>query len=143
MKQALRDVVLAGLEQPLEPLKAARAVVRRPAHGWLRAVRESLGLSQANVATKLDMSRQAYADLERAEARGAISLNSLERAAAAMECELVYFVLPREAAAQNFTELAQRHDPKQRHLAATEHSMALEGQAVGDRKQRPAPASPP
>jgi predicted DNA-binding mobile mystery protein A len=136
MRKAVRHIVLKGLEQQIEALKGARIAARRPAHGWLRAVRESIGMSQASVATKLGMSRQSYAGLETAEARGSISLKSLQRAVEAMGCELVYFVLPREAVAQNFAELAQRHDPKQAHLAATEHSMALEGQAVGDLKPR-------
>lgn len=112
-------------------------------HGWLQAVREGLGLSQTAVSQKLKTSRQAYADLERAEARGAISLKTLERAAEAIGCELVYFVLPRDTAAQTFTELAQRQDAKRQHLVATEHSMALEGQAVGDLKAHHPPKSPP
>jgi hypothetical protein len=51
-----------------------------------------------------------------------------------MECEVVYFVVPRAGVAETFAELAARHDPARVHLAATEHSMALEGQAVGDLK---------
>ena len=143
MMNAIRQIVLNGLEQQIAALKGTRAAARRPVHGWLRAVRESSGVSQAGLAKKLGMSRQAYAGLEAAEARGAISLKSLQRAAEALECELVYFVLPREAVAQNLTELAARHDPDRRHLAATEHSMALEGQAVGDLKSRRAPRPSP
>jgi hypothetical protein len=60
-----------------------------------------------------------------------------------MECELVYFVLPRETIAQTFAELAQRHDPSRQHLVATEHSMALEGQAVGDLKPHRTPKTAP
>ena len=48
-----------------------------------------------------------------------------------MECEVVYFVVPRVGVAESFAELAARHDPARVHLAATEHLMALEGQAVG------------
>ena len=73
-----------------------------------------------------------YRDLESSEARGSISLSSLTRAADAMDCELVYFLVPRDAVAKTFGELALRHDPAMKHLHASEHSMALEGQAVGD-----------
>jgi predicted DNA-binding mobile mystery protein A len=139
----VRQIVLKGLEQQLESLKGARSAARRPAHGWLRAVRESVGVSQTSLAQKLGMSRQSYAELEAAEARGAISLKSLQRAAEALDCELVYFVLPRAAVAETFTELARHHDPDRQHLAATEHSMALEGQAVGDLKPGRAPKSSP
>ena len=99
-------------------------------------MRSVLGLSQQDVAKKIATTQQSYAELEAAEQRGAISLKSLQRAAEAMDCELVYFLVPREAVARTFSELAQHHDPAFKHLQATEHSMALENQAVGDLKPR-------
>src|SRR5512147_571058 len=79
----------------MEALRQARSIAGRPERGWLRSVRSALGRSQAAVAARISMTRQAYADLEAAEERGAISLNSLRRAAEAMECDLAYFVVPR------------------------------------------------
>ena len=132
MKTDMRDMLRRGLEQRLDPLKDARAAALQPARGWLRAVRDAVGFSQEDVARKLRMKRQSFAQLEAAEARGSISLGSLQRAAEAMDCELVYFIVPREAIARTYSELAQIHDPAFKHLQASEHSMALEGQAVGD-----------
>jgi predicted DNA-binding mobile mystery protein A len=109
----------------------------RPAKGWLRAVRSALGLSQDFVAKKLGTKRQAFTQMEAAELRGAISLRSLERAAEAMGCELVYFIVPRRASGDSFAELAREFDPAFKHLQASEHSMALEGQEVGDLRQKP------
>ena len=43
------------------------------------------------------MKRQSYAQFETAEERGSISMASLRRAAEAMDCELVYFIVPRRA----------------------------------------------
>jgi len=100
--------------------------------GWLRAVRDAIGLSQATMGKKLHIKRQSYAQSEAAEERGAISLTSLQRAAEAMDCELVYFIVPREGVASTYTELAQIHDPGFKHLRAVEHSMALEGQGITD-----------
>ncbi len=142
MKTAVRDILLKGLDQQIAPLQAARTAARRPIHGWLRAIRESTGLTQSALAAKLGLSRQSYAALETSEARGAISLNSLQRAAEAMDCELVYFAVPRAAVANSFTALAAHYDPDRTHLLATEHSMSLEGQAVGDLTP-PRPPSPP
>lgn len=140
MNDGIRDIVLKGLDQHVGALQGVRAAARRPVRGWLRAVREGAGGTQAGLAAKLGMTRQSYAQLETAEARGAISLKSLQRAAEAMECEVVYFVVPRAAVAESFTELREKLDPARAHLAATEHSMALEGQAVGDLKPvRPVP----
>jgi len=103
-----------------------------PARGWLRAVREALGLTQQQVASKAAVKRQSYAQFEAAEERGSISLGSLRRAAAAMDCELVYFIAPRVSVARTYVELTRIHDPASRHLKATDQSMALKGGAAPD-----------
>jgi predicted DNA-binding mobile mystery protein A len=103
-----------------------------PSRGWLRAVREAVGLTQGEVAKRAGVKRQSYAQFESAEERGSITIGSLRRAAEAMDCELVYFVAPREAVARTYAGLARLHDPAARHLGATEHSMRLKGQAGPD-----------
>jgi len=137
MKPELRGLIRKGLDQRVSALISTVAQAQRPARGWLRAVREATGLKQETVAKKIGVTRPSYADLESSEARGSISLSSLTRAADAMDCELVYFLVPRVGVAKNFEELALRHDPATKHLYASEHSMALEGQAVGDLKPKP------
>jgi transcriptional regulator with XRE-family HTH domain len=95
-------------------------------------VREAVGLTQAEVAGRAGVKRQSFAQFEAAEERGSISLASLRRAAEAMDCELVYYVLPREAVAGSFARLARIHDPLAGHLEATEHSMTLKGRPEND-----------
>lgn len=116
---------------------AQQLVPRRPSHGWLKAVREATGCTQQAVAKRLGVTRQAYAALETGEKNRAISLGSLERAAEAMNCELVYFVVPRPTVARSYRELARLNDPDYASLRASEHSMALEDQAVGDLPDKP------
>src|ERR1035441_211537 len=132
MKTEIRDIVRAGLDQRVASLQLVVPSAKRPARGWLRAVRNAVGERQDVLANKMGLKRQSYADLENAEERGVITLASLARAADALGCELVYFLVPRAPAANTFSELAERRDPKLKHLKASEHSMALEGQAVGD-----------
>jgi predicted DNA-binding mobile mystery protein A len=133
MSADIRAILLEGLQGKIEALNAARPAAARPARGWLRAVREATGLTQGDVAAKMAVKRQSYAQFEGAEEAGAISLASLRRAAEAMGCELVYFVVPRESVARTYADLAQIHDPAAMHLKATEHSMALKrGDAQDD-----------
>jgi transcriptional regulator with XRE-family HTH domain len=95
-------------------------------------VREAVGLTQGDVAAKVGVKRQSYAQFELAEERGSISLGSMSRAAAAMECDFIYFVVPRETVARTFTDLAKLHDPMAGHLRATEHSMRLGAEPADD-----------
>lgn len=121
-------------------MNSARVALGKPAGGWLRAVRQALGLAQASVAGKAGITQQAYAQLERGETAGTLSVGNLQRAAEAMDCDLVYFLVPRAGRAESFGKLATQLDPAFVHLQASEHSMALEGQAIGD---LPAPKPTP
>ncbi len=129
MKDSLQRVLASTLDAQLPALTATQKSVNQPAGGWLRAVRQALGLAQATVAKKAGLTQQAYAQFERGETKGTLSLGNLQRAAEAMDCDLVYYLVPR---AKSFGELATQFDPNFAHLQASEHSMALEGQAVGD-----------
>lgn len=133
----MREIVLKGLDQRNDAIRTARASIGSPAHGWLLTVRQGLGLSQSAVAARLGVARQAYSKMERAEESGVISIRTLQRAAEAMGCELTYFLGPRAAGAQSFSDLARLNDRKYQELADTEHSMVLEGQGIGDLEPRP------
>jgi predicted DNA-binding mobile mystery protein A len=109
-------------------LSAARLAGEKPARGWLRAVRQAIGLTQGEVALKMMVKRQSYAQFESAEETGSISLASMRRAAEAMDCELVCYIVPREPLARSYLELARIHDPAAKHLRATDQSIALKGQ---------------
>lgn len=132
MKTQIQRLLLSDLDQRSLVLKRAQTIAASPAGGWLRTVRQALGLAQAAVAEKSGITQQAYAQFERGETAGTLSLGNLQRAAEAMDCELVYFLVPRTGRAKSFGELAARLDPDFAQLQASEHSMALEGQAVGD-----------
>ena len=136
MKPEMRNIVRTGLDERIGPLLVAQKAALRPVKGWLRTVRSAVGLTQGYVAKRLHIQRQALAHLEKSEERGSISIRSLERAANAMDCDLVYFIVPRSSSAKSFAELAQQKDPGLRHLRASEHSMALEDQAIGDTATR-------
>jgi predicted DNA-binding mobile mystery protein A len=100
----------------------------RPPRGWLRAIREALGMTGAQLAARLKVSQPRVVEMENAEQRGAITLETLERAAQALGCTLVYALVPngsldgmvRERARKVAAELVSRVD----------HSMWLEDQGV-------------
>ena len=139
MKQPLQYVLLSDLDKKLRVLTTVQKAAERPAGGWLRAARQALGLAQAAVAKNAGVTQQTYAQFERGEVAGTLSVGNLQRAAEAMDCELAYFLVPRAGRAKSFGELATRLDPNFAHLQASEHSMVLEDQAVGD---LPVPETP-
>src|ERR1017187_279129 len=117
--QALDAAITGGI---------ATASVHGPTRGWLRAAREAIGLTQSQMAKKLGMKQQAYANIEVREQKEKVTLETLRRAAGALDCDLVYALVPKKGVAQTFSDLATTHDPNVAMRTATEHSMSLEGQ---------------
>jgi predicted DNA-binding mobile mystery protein A len=77
------------------PYQAARRV-QRPLRGWLRKVRKTLGMQASGIAKDLKISPSMVFQLERSEWKETITLKRLKEVAWAMECELVYCIVPRE-----------------------------------------------
>jgi len=99
-----------------------------PPRGWIKAIREALGLTTRQFAKRLGLSQPRAVEIEQAELGGAITLDSLRRAAEALDCRLVYAVVPNEPL-EAMAEKRALIKARQR-LNKVGHSMALENQAV-------------
>ena len=116
------------LRQVENRLKSWRALPREvPVGGWVRTIRAALGMSARQLADRLGVTRQALAFMEQRESEGKISLAALSRAADALECDLVYALVPR-------TTLSDYVEAEARKRATVEvnriaHTMHLEDQA--------------
>ena len=129
MRSEFRDLRLRQLDSALEPYRAVRGV-SRPSKGWIRSVRQALGVSAAELARRLGTSRQLPLQIEKGEAEDRITLKSLRAAAHALDCDLVYAIVPRAGSLQELIKDRARVEAKNRVLGV-EHSMALEDQSVG------------
>ena len=67
----------------------------RPNKGWIRALRDALGMSSTDLARRMGISQQRVPAIERGEQNRTIKLDTLMRAADALDCELVYALVPR------------------------------------------------
>lgn len=131
MKSEFRSLRLSQLDRSLP---SVRSTPSRPASGWLASVREALGLSLESVGRRLSTARQVIQRLEKYEASDRITLRNLRRVAEAMDCELVYAIVPRSG---TFAELAEKpaRDQARRNVESVLHTMALEDQKPQNSKQ--------
>jgi predicted DNA-binding mobile mystery protein A len=104
----------------------------RPPKGWLRAVRDALGMTTAQFARRLGVSQPRIIGLEKSEVTGGVTLHTLQRAAEALGCRLVYALVPERPLAETVRDRAKLVTERQ--LAPVEHTMRLEDQAVADTK---------
>ena len=129
MRNEFRTLRLKQLDRSLAPYRAAQGVPRSP-KGWIRAIRQALGISSSELARRLGTSRQLPLQLEKSEAEDRITLKSLRAVADALDCDLVYGLVPRAESMQALIENRARGEAT-RHVLGVEHSMALEDQAAG------------
>lgn len=73
---------------------------------WLRRVRQALGVHVTEMAKELEVNASVIFRLELSEDRKSISLRAMEKMAGALECKLVYGIVPRDGS--TLMELAER-----------------------------------
>ena len=129
MRTEFQDLRLKQLDRSLAAYRAARATPR-PLKGWIRALRQALGISSGELARRLGTSRQLPLQMEKAEAEDRITLKSLRSVANALDCDLVYALVPRAGTMRQLVENRARVHARKRVLSV-EHTMALEDQAAG------------
>ena len=97
--------------------------------GWIRAVRCRQGLQGKELAARMRVSPARISVLEKDELRGAVTLKMMQKAAEALDCRLVYALVP--------NRLVRRAKPRIRLDAATMNRDS--GQPAGETLQPPAP----
>jgi predicted DNA-binding mobile mystery protein A len=104
--------------------------VLRPHAGWLRATRDALGMSRAQMAGRMGITRARIAQLEQSEKEETIKLDTLRRAADALNCTLVYAFVPNEPYDQIMSDQARARAGEQ--VAQVTQTMRLEGQTPSE-----------
>ena len=102
--------------------------------GWIREIRQALGMSGVQLAQRLNVTPQTIVDMEHSEEAGTISIRTLRRAAEAMGLKLVYtFVPPQSLEA---IVRARANEVATRFYADVDRNMALEGQGADEKGKR-------
>lgn len=124
----VRKIARKRLDERLAPFTEVEKL-DAPPKGWVRAIRDALGMSTLQLAKRMGVSPQAITGLEQSEALGTVRLNTLRRAAEGLDCTLVYAIVPN-------TTLQKMVDNKALRVAraavmSVDHSMRLEGRGPG------------
>lgn len=130
MARYIEDQIL--LDEKTAALKAIK--LPHPRTGWIRTIRTALRMSQAELATLLEMNQKSLHALETSEANSKIRIESLEKVANALDCDLVYAFVPRHSFHDRYVDRA--HAIAKAQLANVENTMQLENQAVTFTKKK-------
>jgi predicted DNA-binding mobile mystery protein A len=119
-----RECLRQEMDEALLPFRLVRKRKGKPKHGWLRGIREAVGIPVEELARRMGVCRWEIVRLEKSEESQRIMLSTLHRAAEGLGCELVYALVPKEgaleemAAAQTRVREMAKAQKRQEHEAA-------------------------
>ncbi len=108
--------------------------LRTPKKGWLKEVRESLGMSMKDLAERLGTIKQRIERIEKDEVAAKVTLETMRKTAAAMNCDFIYFVVPKNSLEETLKDQALR--TAQKILKQVGKTMALEAQGTSNLSQK-------
>ena len=93
-----------------------------PKNGWIQTARFCLGMTLQDIAIRIKtidgqaLNRTAIAGFERQERNGGIKLRTLKAIAEAMNCDFVYYFVPKENGSFEQSVLKQREIQKRKKI---------------------------
>lgn len=130
----MKDLMKRQVMRELHKLSDMRLVIK-PQMGWIRTIREALGMSAEQLGKRLSIIQQRVSAIEKAEPKGTLKLKTLEEVALALNCDLIYFLVPKEPL-ENMLE-RQAYKVARKRIEKSSHSMDLEEQSISrEEKER-------
>jgi predicted DNA-binding mobile mystery protein A len=133
MKTKYKQIARRQLDATLAKFGEVRNV-QLPAKGWIRAVREVLGMSGKQLAGRLNVSQPRVFKLEQGEPSGALTLKTMRQVAEALDCVFVYALVPRSTLEE--TVRTQASAVAGERLQRVSHTMLLEAQGLSTQEQQ-------
>lgn len=117
-----------------ERLIEERKSLNRPMEGWIRTIRQALGMSATQLAKRMGISKQAVANMERAEWENRLNFSTLHKAAEALDCHLKVVLVPKKPIIEIVRDQATK--VATRLVKQSSHHMNLEAQGTDKTFQR-------
>ena len=110
--------------------------VAAPPKGWIRAIRDALGMSARQLASRLGVAQQAVARIEKEEPAGSVTMKTMRRVAGCLDCVFVYGFVPRTSLEETVARQAAKVAAER--IAQASQTMGLENQALSRRENEQA-----
>jgi predicted DNA-binding mobile mystery protein A len=101
--------------------------VAPPPTGWIKAIRNAIGMSMLQLGNRLSITKQSVQDIERREKDGSITIKALRAAARALDMQLVYGFVPNDGSLELLIERKAKELATQI-VMRTNNTMKLEDQ---------------
>jgi len=120
------------LDEVVSPLRKLRNIPPPPS-GWIKAMREALGIPLRHLAKRLRSTTQNVQKLEFSERNASISLKNMRKIADSLDMDFVYFLLPRDSSLEKMLFVRAESVAKSI-LNRAARSMSLEDQGTSKKR---------
>ena len=126
----VQNTILQQYQCFVDQASLSSADLTLPPEGWLRTMRKALGMSGAQLARKMGVSRALVSQAESNEVSGNVTMKTMQTMAEAMGCRFVYAVLPPKGKETEDVILTQAMKKARAIVERSDMHMALEGQGL-------------
>ena len=132
----MKDKDLLRLQQMEDVVRHFRALINieAPRRGWIHAIQGAQGVTNVQLAKRLKLKPQTIEDMQHYEVSGTIKLQTLRKLAEALDCRVVYAVVPPKQLDEMRRDRALAIAKRQ--LRSVSHSMKLEAQGITDTEEQ-------
>lgn len=125
---SIKNIVIAQYQKRVNNAASSAGNLAIPKEGWIRTVRKALGMSGAQLARRLGVTRAAISNTEKAELVGGVTLKNMQQMAEGLGCRFVYAIVP-EKQLEDILD-AQARKKALDIVNRTNKHMALESQSL-------------
>lgn len=128
-----QQLALRQLDKQLVAWQQAKLFFQ-PSKGWIHTLRKILGMTSKQLAQRLSVDRSRVVKLESAEIEDAVTLRTLRETAHALNCDLVYGLVPKIPLQDWLKQQAELI--AEQYLQTVSHSMSLEAQKISSQEEK-------
>ncbi len=132
MKAKHKKLAREQLDETLKRFDPLKTLVP-PGKGWIRAIRDALGMTGEQLAKRLNTNKQRVARIEQDEKLGKVTIKTLRSVAEAMDCIFIYGFVPRDSLEQTVRNQARLLAKKR--AARSNQMMRLEKQELSEKEK--------
>jgi predicted DNA-binding mobile mystery protein A len=133
MRPKQKKLIQEQLDETLKQFSKL-TMVSRPLKGWIRAIRDALGMNNRQLAQRLGVSNSRIPRIEQDEITGSLTLKTMHRVADELDCIFVYGFVPRTSLKETIRNQAVSVAKKR--MQKLMHTMELEDQGLSSEENK-------
>ncbi|MBY0544807.1 MAG: mobile mystery protein A [Gammaproteobacteria bacterium] len=123
-------LAISQLDRQFNEWQAINAKYKRPRAGWVKTIRAALSLTTEQLASRIGVKGGRISQLEKAEVEDAVTLRALREVGEALNCELVYALVPKNSLTLSNIIKKRAEQVAEEKMNTVAHLMSLEAQAL-------------